>query len=310
VKVDVRNAHGAASTPRVAVAIAVFNQAHFLADALLSVARQTRRADEVIVVDDGSADRPDVIAALFGGVLLVRRENGGLAAARNTALKATTCNLIVFLDADDVLEPGAIAAGLACFERAPAPAPAFVYGAHRRTGPTLKTTAPYRLQRLSRPPYHQFLLGNAVGMHASAMFDVDAVRAIGGFDESLPRCEDHDLYCRLSRSRSVAFHETLVAAYRQHGSNMSADHRTMLHWALVVHSRHRPPEEDREAMHVWRRGRARWRAHYAIDEVRSAFRRFRMHDVRVAIANLLTIPPASLVEDLARRVGWLAGVRG
>ena len=243
----------------------------------------------------------------FAGVRLIRRKNGGLAAARNTALEATTCDRIIFLDADDVLEPEAIAAGLACFERNPSAA--FVYGAHRRTGPALETIAAYLLQRLTRSPHHQFLLGNAVGMHASAMFDVAVVRAAGGFDEGLPRCEDHDLYCRLSRSADVAFHETLVAGYRQHGSNMSGNHRTMLRWALAVHGRHQPQGTDGEAMRAWRLGRARWRAHYAVDALKSALRPVRMRKVAAAVANLLTVPPLSLAGDVVRRIGWLVGER-
>jgi hypothetical protein len=147
-------------------------------------------------------------------------------------------------------------------------------------------------------------------MHASAMFDVDAVRSVGGFDESLPLCEDYDLYCRLSSSHPVAYHEAVVAGYRQHGSNASRDHRTMLRWALAVLDRHRPPDGDREAVRAWRHGRARWRAHYAVDELRSAVRRFRMRDVAAAVANLLTVPPASLAGDVARRIGWLVGARG
>lgn len=295
-------------SPRVAAAVAVYNQACFLADALGSIVRQTRPADEVIVVDDGSTDRPEAVVVAFDGVRLIRRENGGLSAARNTALEATSCDRIVFLDADDVLEPEAIAAGLACFARAPAAG--FVYGAHRRLGPSLEMVTPYCLRPLSHSPHHEFLLGNAVGMHATAMFDVEALRAAGGFDEGLPRCEDYDLYCRMSRSHPVAFHEAPVAGYRQHGSNMSVDHRAMLRWALAVLDRHRPPEHDRAAMRAWRKGRARWRAFYAVEALKSALRRFRMRDVLAATADVVAAPPASLARDIAVRVGRLAGARG
>ena len=295
------------SSPRVAVAVAVYNQARFLADALGSIVRQTRPADEVIVVDDGSTDRPEAVAAAFDGARLIRRENGGLSAARNTALEITSCDRIIFLDADDVLEPEAIAAGLACFARTPDAG--FVYGAHRRLGPALETVTSYCLRPLSHPPHHEFLLGNAVGMHATAIFDVTALRAAGGFDEGLPRCEDYDLYCRLSRVYPVAFHDALVAGYRQHGSNMSVDHRAMLRWALAVLDRHRPAEHDRAATRAWRTGRARWRAFYAVEALKSALRRFQMRDVLAATADVVAAPPASLARDIALRVGRLAGAR-
>jgi glycosyltransferase involved in cell wall biosynthesis len=289
------------------VAVAVYNQAFFLADALGSILRQSRPADEVIVVDDGSTDQPEVIAAAFDGVRLIRRENGGLSAARNTALADTSCDYIIFLDADDVLEPEAIVAGLACF--ANAPGASFVYGAHRRLGPALETITPYCLHRLSHPPHHEFLLGNAVGMHATAMFDVEALRVVGGFDEGLPRCEDYDVYCRMSRSHPVAFHDALVAGYRQHGSNMSVDHRAMLRWALAVLDRHRPSDHDQEAIRAWRKGRARWRAFYATEALKSSLRRFEMRDVLAAMADVVAAPPASLARDIALRIGRLAGVR-
>jgi glycosyltransferase involved in cell wall biosynthesis len=292
---------------RVTVAVAVFNQAHFLADALTSIARQTRPADEVIVVDDGSHDAPDRVVAPFQNVRLIRRQNGGLSAARNTALEATNCGRIVFLDADDVLEPRAIASGLGCFERVPDAA--FVYGAHRRLGPKLETLTPYCLEPLRHPPQHAFLLGNAVGMHATAMFDVAILKAAGGFDRNLPRCEDYDAYCRLSRSHPIAFHNELVAGYRQHGSNMSVDHRTMLHWALTVLDRYRPAEHDRAGLRAWREGRARWRAHYAVEASKSALHGCRARDMIAAAADLVNVPPAALAKDLARRAGRLAGAR-
>lgn len=291
------------SHERVAIAVATYNHAHFLTEALASIARQSRPADEVIVVDDGSEDQPETVVARFAGVRLIRRANGGLAAARNTALAATGCDRITFLDADDVLEPDAIAAGLACF--ADHPDAGFVYGAHRRVGPMLETLMPYCLQPLSARPDHDFLLGNAVGMHAAAMFDVAALRAADGFDPALPRCEDYDVHCRLSRTHEVAFHRSVVAGYRQHGSNMSVDHRGMLRWALAVLDRHRPPADDRAAMQAWRSGRARWRAHYGVEALKAGLGGSHPGQVVGAVGDLLAIPPAALVRDLVRRIARL-----
>lgn len=292
---------------RVAIAVATYNHAHFLAEALASIARQGRPADEVIVVDDGSDDRPETVVARFAGVRLIRRANGGLAAARNTALAATGCDRMTFLDADDVLEPDAVAAGLACF--ADHPDAGFVYGAHRRVGPMLEILTPYCLQPLSARPDHDFLLGNAVGMHAAAMFDVAALRAAGGFDPALPRCEDYDVHCRLSRTHKVAFHRSVVAGYRQHGSNMSVDHRGMLRWALAVLDRHRPPADDRNAMRAWRGGRARWKAHYGLEALKAGLGGLHLGQVAGAVGDLLEVPPAALVRDLARRIARSTGTQ-
>src|SRR6266700_3380128 len=48
--------------------------------------------------------------------------------------------------------------------------------------------------------------GNLVGMHAAVMYDRARLLACGGFDGSLPRCEDYDMYLRMSRSAPVASH--------------------------------------------------------------------------------------------------------
>lgn len=298
---------GEGSRPRVAVAIAAYNQAHFLPDALASVARQTRPADEVLVVDDGSQDDPGAVTVDFGELRLIRQTNGGLAAARNTALATTDCDYVIFLDADDALEPAAIAAGLACFERAPGAG--FVYGAHRRVGPAFDTTVPYCLHRLSRRPDHDLLLGNAVGMHGTVMYRVEALRAAGGFDETLARCEDYDVYLRMGRLNEIACHDVVVAAYRQHGSNMTADHRAMLHSVLAVLDRYRPSEEDRDAARAWRTGRARWRAHYAVEALKAAAQKLALRQFLAALADTLVIPPAPLARDIARRVARFAGGR-
>jgi glycosyltransferase involved in cell wall biosynthesis len=68
----------------VTVAIATYNHAHFLPDALDSVLAQTVPAEEIIVVDDGSQDDPAAVVARYVGVKLVRQDNQGLSAARNT----------------------------------------------------------------------------------------------------------------------------------------------------------------------------------------------------------------------------------
>ena len=59
---------------------------------------------------------------------MIRQDNRGLAAARNTGLAALDTTHVVFLDADDCLAPQALACGLACFGRAPGCG--FVYGGH------------------------------------------------------------------------------------------------------------------------------------------------------------------------------------
>ena len=74
---------------RVTAAVPCYNGERFIAHTLASLLDQTREADEIIVVDDGSTDGSAVVVAGMGSsVWLVRHEvNEGLAAARNTAIQ-------------------------------------------------------------------------------------------------------------------------------------------------------------------------------------------------------------------------------
>ncbi len=90
-------------SPAISVVIPAFNAEQFLVEALASVYAQELLPSQVIVVDDGSKDRTGELARAFGhGVEVFHRQNGGIGAARNTALALCSGDLLAFLDADDV----------------------------------------------------------------------------------------------------------------------------------------------------------------------------------------------------------------
>lgn len=84
--------------------IPAYNSTKFIARTLDSVLKQTVKAGEVIVVDDGSSD--DTVALCRGmGATVIKRQNGGPAAARNTGAQAARFPWIAFLDHDDIWLP-------------------------------------------------------------------------------------------------------------------------------------------------------------------------------------------------------------
>jgi glycosyltransferase involved in cell wall biosynthesis len=86
----------------ITVVIPAYNTAEYIGRAIDSVLAQTRRPDEIIVVDDGSTDDTSGIVETYGSqVRLIRRENAGVSAARNTGINAATGEWIAFLDGDD-----------------------------------------------------------------------------------------------------------------------------------------------------------------------------------------------------------------
>lgn len=86
----------------ISVIIPAYNAARYLGRAIQSVLKQTRPADEIIIVDDGSTDNTVEIAGQFGmQIKLICQANIGVSAARNAGILAAKSNWIAFLDADD-----------------------------------------------------------------------------------------------------------------------------------------------------------------------------------------------------------------
>jgi GT2 family glycosyltransferase len=101
--------------PLVSILIPAFNVERWIGATLSSALGQTWRPIEVIVVDDGSRDGTAAAALAFEdrGVRVIRQPQGGAAAARNQAFRASRGEYIQYLDADDLLAPDKIERQLA-----------------------------------------------------------------------------------------------------------------------------------------------------------------------------------------------------
>lgn len=94
--------------PFISVIIPAYKAEKYIAEAVNSVRNQNWQGEsEIIVIDDGSADNTAATAEALG-VQVVRKTQGGAASARNEGLQAAKGDLILLLDADDVLTCGAL----------------------------------------------------------------------------------------------------------------------------------------------------------------------------------------------------------
>jgi glycosyltransferase involved in cell wall biosynthesis len=99
--------------PRASVVVSSYNYACFLSEAIESALGQTCRDTEVVVVDDGSTDGSQEVIASYGGeVRAILKRNGGQASAFNSGFAASRGDVVLFLDSDDVLLPGAVESAL------------------------------------------------------------------------------------------------------------------------------------------------------------------------------------------------------
>ncbi|MDO4769488.1 MAG: glycosyltransferase [Brachymonas sp.] len=110
--------------PVVSVIIPCFNQGQFLHDSIGSTLAAYQGPLDIVVVDDGSTDPVTLrclgdIQRIHPGVRIIRQENGGLSAARNTGLEQACGDYIQFLDADDLLVPGKLDAQVQQMQTSP-----------------------------------------------------------------------------------------------------------------------------------------------------------------------------------------------
>jgi glycosyltransferase involved in cell wall biosynthesis len=99
-----------AAGPLISVLMGVYNAAPYLAEAIDSILGQSYRPLELVVVDDGSDDGSAEVAKSYGdSIVYFRQENGGDAAARNTAVRLAKGEVLAFIDADDRSPPGRLA---------------------------------------------------------------------------------------------------------------------------------------------------------------------------------------------------------
>jgi glycosyltransferase involved in cell wall biosynthesis len=222
---------------RVAVIIPVYAAA-FLSEALESVLGQTRAADQIIVIDDGSPDREVIEAATNrwpGRITLLRQANAGAAAARNAGLAAASAEWVAFLDADDRWLPDFLARQVAFLEAHPTLdlvwADATIVGNTPAAGRTFMSMCPS-----SGPVTLESLLAQTCNVLTSTVVvRRSLVLETGCFDVALRRGQDFDLWLRLvSRGARADYQQEVLAVRRLHGENLSGTRLTELERALHV----------------------------------------------------------------------------
>ncbi len=288
----------------VSVVIPCYNQARYLPEAIESALAQAAGRPEVIVVDDGSTEPIGSIVARYPGVHLLVQSNVGVAAARNAGLRLASRPLVIFLDADDRLLPTAVDTGLTVLESHPEAAGAI--GLCRVIDPEGRPHPFHQQPPVGDDAYAALLRSNFVWMPAEGIYRRDALARIGGFDPSSPAAADYDLYLRLARAYPLAVHRNVVAEYRVHDANMSANGLLMLRSTLRVlerqwpHARRRP--EHRAA---YAEGNRFWRDFYGdrvVEEIRTSLKTGRRRRaLRWALA-LLRHHPRAVAVQLFRKL--------
>jgi glycosyltransferase involved in cell wall biosynthesis len=181
------------SEPLVSVIIPVGpGHAKHLNKALDSLVAQTFKGWEVIVIDDSNpqwvgdglnvSSYPFVFRASTIG-------NEGAGAARNIGIEKAKAPLLFFLDADDYLVPTALEEMVRAYTKSKK---TYVFSDWYAANPGKE------LEHMNCPDYHQETVREKIQHAVSVLVETEAVRKVGGFDESLVTYEDWDFFLKLA----------------------------------------------------------------------------------------------------------------
>jgi GT2 family glycosyltransferase len=244
------------TVPEVTVVMPAYQAAGTIEAAVASVVAQTRGDWELVVVDDGSSDGTAARVERLGEprARVLRKENGGPAAARNAGIATARGRLVSFLDADDLWLPTYLETMTAALDATPSAGFAYtdawvlddVTGRIRRTtamafqrqpaGP--ETDAATLLAELTRTNF----------VYTSTTVRREVLEAVGGFRPSLQAAEDYELWFRIAAHGYGAVRAPgILAIHREWAGSQSADphrmHSSMRDVYLIVASEYDVPED-------------------------------------------------------------------
>jgi len=219
----------------VTVVIPAFNASRTIAATLDSVVAQTYDNLEILVVDDGSTDLTAEIVLTYRDrdprITLIKQANGGVAAARNTGIKAAHGNYIAPIDADDIWHPTKIDKQMAVM-LAGGPEMGLVYSPCRiidTNGGVLRTSPLYGCQGWV---FCQHLYINFVGNGSSLLFRKTVALEMGGYDSRLRAwgaegCEDSLFQSRIAARYRFGCAPEYLIGYRHLPERMSSNAERM-----------------------------------------------------------------------------------
>jgi glycosyltransferase involved in cell wall biosynthesis len=236
------------TVPKVSAIIPFYKGERFVADAVRSVLAQTEPSVEAIVIDDGSPDSAsDALGPLLADPrvrLLTHERNRGIAAARNTGLRASDAEFVGFLDQDDLWLPEKTERQLAVFDGSPADiglvfSPVETRDAEGHALRTLDSVGvPQGLNEMSRTDALRSLYRGSFVVTASVLLKRECFEVLGVLDEGIHGgADDYEFWLRLGTRYRMRYLDTVTAVRRMHGGNFSADLERLVADTLVFAER-------------------------------------------------------------------------
>jgi glycosyltransferase involved in cell wall biosynthesis len=227
------NPRGVIDSPKVSVIVPTYNRADRLESALHSIVSQTYQDFELIVVDDGSTDKTSKVVDSFPKAQYLNiKKNSGVSKARNVGLAFAKGELICFLDSDDLWNKNKIQIQAHWLGNNMDSQICYTDEIWIRNGVRVN---PMNRHRKYSGDIFRHCLGLCIVSPSSVMIRAKLFDEIGNFDESLPACEDYDLWLRIAAK--YAFHfieEPLIIKYGGHADQLSRKYWGMDRFRVVA----------------------------------------------------------------------------
>jgi glycosyltransferase involved in cell wall biosynthesis len=222
---------------RVTVVVPAYDVTRFIAEALECLRAQTFRNFETIVVNDGCPDteRLETVLRPFASeIRYLKKENGGVASARNAAIRVSDAAYIALLDADDLWEPDYLQEQVAFLETHPefdvVYPDATLFGDPSSAGLRYMDLVPSTGEVTV-----ESLLTGTCNVFISVLAKREMVVKAGLFDPELRAAEDFDLWLRILLSGGrIGYQRKVLARRRKHASSLSADKAVQTKRGLIV----------------------------------------------------------------------------
>ena len=207
----------------ISVIIPTYNRAHTLSRAVESVLVQSLRADEIVIVDDGSEDHTaELVRRRFPQCRYVHQLNQGVSAARNCGIRAAKGDWIALLDSDDAWLPDKLQRQCRQLQDNPQYRLCHTDEIWIRHGVRVN---PMQKHAKSGGWIYQRCLPLCVISPSAVLLHRSLLDEAGLFDTALPACEDYDLWLRICAREPVLYiDEPLITKYGGHPDQLSHKH--------------------------------------------------------------------------------------
>lgn len=229
----------------ISVVIPTFNRPHTLKRAVASVLKQTYTPEEIWIIDDGSTDDTTRLIASFQekypplyGLKTTRK---GVSHARNVGIQRSQAPWVAFLDSDDEWRPEKLERQVDLLSKRPDLK--IIHGEEiwirkgRRVNPKQK-------HQKSGGWIFERCLPLCMISPSAVMIHQTVFDEIGRFDETLPVCEDYDLWLRISLKYEIGFiEEPIIFKFGGHDDQLSRKYVAMDYWRIIA--MHRLAEQQK-----------------------------------------------------------------